>query len=120
MQFNFRNIPDPPIIIRLSTPYERNFVLKKCAEFKRLNNTQFCLRNIGLESDQLFFVNENLTPYNYKMFKTALILKKDKRIKSKFTLRGIVHIKHYNNDETVRIDCPEDLNELFLESYAEQ
>lgn len=117
---NLRNVPDPPILVRLNTPYERNFFLRKCAEFKRFHKTRFCLRHVGYENDRLFFVNENLTPSNYNIFKTANGLRKNNRIKSAYTNRGIVHIKQLNSDEPVRIDDLKELDAFFRESSSDQ
>lgn len=110
---NYRNVPDPPILVRLNTPYDKNFVLKKCADFKRLNKTNFCLKDIGIDSDEIFYVNENLTPFNYKIFKTAIGLKNKNLIQAARSIRGIVHIKRINCKEFLPINDLEELNQFF-------
>lgn len=110
---SYKNVPDPPIVIRLHSPFDKNFLLKSTKDFKRSNNTQMCLRHVGLDSDELFYVNENLTPHNYGIFKTALGLKKKKIITNAYTIRGIVYIRKLNSEEHTKIDTIEQLKSFF-------
>lgn len=110
---NMKTVPkdvDPPIIVRFFTPYERNFILKTISNFKRQNNSPLTLNHIGMDSNVIFYVNENLTPHNYRIFLSAIRLKKDKKLKSVFTVRGLVHIIKEDNDKPIRIETFEKLN----------
>lgn len=106
---------DEVIVAKFKSPFGKNFLLKSIANFRRNNKSTLCLRNAGFESNEPIYVNENLTPHNHQIFKAALNLKKGKRIKSTFTLRGLVYVKKFDSDEPLLIESPEELAQLFLE-----
>lgn len=100
-------------MIKFNTPYEKNYFLRIVAAHRRKFKSPLRLSNAGFQSDTPFYINENLTPHNYGIFKTALGLKKDMVLKTVFTLRGIVYVKQNENDEPINIIFPEQLNQFF-------
>lgn len=105
--------PDSSIIMKMDTPYDKNYVLKCINNYKKNNKCNLKLNIIGFDSDVNFFVNENLTATNYNIFKTALKCRKMDKISSVFTLRGIVHIRINAGDEPVCVNSIDELNNLF-------
>lgn len=109
-----QNSPDAVIIVKLFSPYDKNFILKSLAIFRKNFKTQLCLHHIGYSNNtRKVYVNENLTSANFKIFRTALDLVKDNRLISAFTLRGLVYIKVNNTDQPMRIDEISDLDKFF-------
>lgn len=104
---------DDVVVIKLHSPYEKNFVLKSISKFKREKNRHLSLFEIGIESDKPIYVNENLTPHNYGIFKSALKLKKQKMIHAAYTIRGLVYIKTFNSDVDQLIEFPDQLQQYF-------
>lgn len=113
---NYRNVPDPPIVIKFYTPFEKNYFLKTVALHRNKFKSPLRLSDAGFESDTPFYINENLTPHNYGIFKTALKLKKDKILKTVYSLRGIVYVKQNENDEPISIIFPDQLQPFFRTS----
>lgn len=106
---------DAVIIVKMWSPYDRNYFLKTLANFRKINKGFFfSLRDIGMNSDTKFFVNENLTAKNYNILRAALRLKKSHRIHSAFPIRGMVNIKIHANDQPIQIDELEHLNNSHL------
>lgn len=110
---NIRGIKDGPIVAKLQTPFEKNYILKVITDYKRNLKKQLNLRQIGFESDVPFYIHENLTPFNHRILKSALRLKKDKQIKSVYTIRGIVYIKMLDSESPVCLKTFDELNDLF-------
>lgn len=104
---NIRNVADPPIIVKLRSPFEKNRLIKTLAAFRRKNKSPLRLIHAGLQSDVPFYVNENLTPHNYDIFKAALRLKKDKVLATAYTVRGIVYVKKLDGDKPFPIEMPD-------------
>lgn len=112
---------DAVIIVKMWSPYDKNYFLKSFASFKKLNKGFFfCLRHIGINSDNKFYVNENLTATNFNILRAAVRMKKRKYIHSAFTMRGLVYIKKTANDNLTLIDDINCLNELFPDSANHQ
>lgn len=108
------NSRDAVIIVKMWSPYDKNHFLKTFADFRRKNKGFFfCLRHIGINSDNKFFVNENLTSANFKLLCAANRLKKEHYIYSAYTIRGLVHIRKSQNDQAILIDDLDHLNNLF-------
>lgn len=107
------NSPNAVIMVKLLSPYDKNFILKSIANFRKRNKTPLLLRHIGENCDRPFYINENLTSLNFKILQSAVGLKKAKRLKSVFTLRGLVYIKFNSDEEPVRIDSMENLLNFF-------
>lgn len=105
--------PDAVIMVKLWSPYDKNFVLKSIANFRKLNKTSLLLNSIGFDSDRPFYINENLTMVNYKILQAAIKLKNVKRLKAAFTMRGIVYVKVDGNDPAIRVESLEELDNLF-------
>lgn len=104
---------DDVIVAKLLSPYEKNFLLKSIAKYRREYKTQLSLNHAGIQSDQYIYLNENLTPHNHKIFKAALRLKKDNKISAAYTLRGLVYIKKINSVEPILIEFFDELNKFF-------
>lgn len=116
---NKNNSKDAVIIVKMWSPYDKNFFLKSLANFRKSNKDFFfCLRHLGFQSDNKFYVNENLTSHNFNILCAAVRLKKNHHIYSAFTMRGLVYIKKTANDHVVQIDNIEHLYKLFPGSEA--
>lgn len=99
------------------SPYDKNFFLKSLANYKKINK-DFCftLNDVGLDSNTKFFVNESLTVGNYVILREAVRMKRNKRIHSAFSMRGLVYVRKTANDQPIRIDEYEQLKSLFSTS----
>lgn len=107
---------DAVIIVKMWSAYDKNFFLKSLANFRKLNKGfSFTLRDIGLNSDNKFYVNENLTQFNFNILRAAIRLKKKNLLHSAFTLRGLVYIKRGANDNLIHIEEIGHLHQLFPE-----
>ena len=95
------------------TTYERNYVLTSIKNYVRETKDTFRLNLIGFDSQTPFFLNENLTPDNHRIFLRAHSLKKDEIISSAFTLRGFVYIKTQGSDEPMLIEEIDELDQFF-------
>lgn len=111
-----RGSPDSVIMVNLTTPFDKNFILKNIAMFRKSNKSNLILKHAGIDSEQPFYVNENLTNHNYKIFQNALKLKKQKHLYSVFTLRGLVYVKRNSNDPPTLIENIDQLTQLFREN----
>lgn len=107
-----RDYPET-IIVHLVSPNDKNYILKNIALFKKSNKTNMQLKHIGLNSDKPFYVNENLTTNNYKIFQNALKLKRQKCLESTFTLRGLVYVKRAREEPPIMVDSSDKLINLF-------
>lgn len=106
---------DEVIVAKFHSPFEKNFLLKTISKYRHDNQKTLSLRQAGFDSDEPIYVNENLTPHNHKIFKEAQLYKKSKKIKSAFTLRGLVYVRKFDSDEPVLLEFPDDLKMLFRE-----
>ncbi|XP_059223232.1 uncharacterized protein LOC131997010 [Stomoxys calcitrans] len=52
---------DATIIVDLMSSYDKNYILKSMAFFKRTNKTPLLLNHIGFDSNYVVHINENLT-----------------------------------------------------------
>lgn len=93
-------------------PYDKNFVLKNVAMFRKSSKSKLSLKHAGFDSDTPFYINENLTNHNYKIFKNTMKLKKQKHLKSVFTTRGLVYVKCSRTDTPILIENINQLTEL--------
>lgn len=107
------NSPDSTIIIKMESAYDKNFLLRSMYNYRNKIRGQLQLNAIGFESDATFFINENLTSNNYHIFKSALKLKKMKKLSSVFTRRGLVYIKVNTGDEATCASSIDELNVFF-------
>lgn len=108
------NSPDAAIIVNLFSPYDKNFVLKSIATFKKQTECkQLKLDLIGFDSSTYFFVNESLTVKNYRILLEASKLKKGKHLHSAYSFRGLVYVKRTMSDQAIRIDNINQLNDIF-------
>lgn len=105
--------PDSTIIIKMESAYDKNYILRSINNYKKSTRSNLKLNLIGFESDQNFFINENLTSANYNIFKYALKYKKMNKLYSVFTRRGLVYVKIAARDEAVTVRSVDELNEFF-------
>lgn len=117
------NSQDAVIIVKMMSPYDKNFFLKTLSLFRNSNkNFNFRLSQIDSNVepnstfDNKFFVNENLTHSNYRLLQAAIKLKRGKKLCAAFSLRGIVYVKISPNDQPTRIDEFGDINKLFRDT----
>lgn len=119
---NKSNSPDAVIIVKLMSPYDKNFMLKSIAGFRKATRGPLMIKHIGIKSgnsqrynsNDPIYINENLTSNNYNIFLSALRLKRSNHLRSVFTMRGLVYVKNDNTDQPLRIDDINQLNEFFL------
>lgn len=105
--------PDSTIIMKMESPYDKNYLLRCIQDYKKINKCNLKLNILGFDSDVNFFINENLSPTNYKIFKNALKYKKVGRLASVFTRRGIVNIKVSAGVDPTPVISESELNNLF-------
>lgn len=103
---------DPTIIAKFGTSYQRNFVLKSISNFIRHNKEPLRLSLLGFDANNPFYVNENLTPLNYKTFLQALRYKRDRLLESVYTMRGKVKVKLPNSGDFCQVNTIDELNTL--------
>lgn len=104
---------DGTILVQLFSAYDRNYILKSLSNFRKNTKSQFCLNNIGFNSNKQIYINENLTSHNFKILQAALKLKRQKDISSAYSLRGLIYIKMKPTDEPILIEDISDLSRLF-------
>lgn len=109
---NNRNSTDGTIIIKLTTPFDKNNFLKTIAQFKRANNDIMRLHHVGINSDSPIYFNESLTKTNHVILQTAVRFKKQKQLHAVFTMRGIVHVKVTESDTAAYVDSIHKLNSI--------
>lgn len=109
----------PTILVKLFSPYEKNYFLKSVSNYRRRSKDLLRLTLINFESNEPFYINENLSLTNYKIFNKCLKLKKEKSIFSVFTIRGIVHVIKEESGQPIRIEYFSDLNDLFRANASE-
>lgn len=102
-----------PVIIKFFSSYERNHLLVKIAEYRRIHKRQLILRDVGIESENPIYIRECLTKKNQQILHAALNLKKQKLITTVFTSRGIVYIKYQVHGDAVIINNIESLTAEF-------
>lgn len=117
---NKNNSKDAVIIVKMWSPYDKNYFLKSFTNFRKINKGfNFCLKHIGESSNNKFYINENLTQYNFNILRAANKLKKAHRIHSAFSLRGLIYVKIAADSNLIRIDEIEVLNDLFRDYEPE-
>lgn len=73
-----KNSPDVPIIVKMWSPYDKNFFLKSLAGFKKMNKDfYFTLNDVGLGSNTKLCINESLIQSNYQILREAKRMKRD-------------------------------------------
>lgn len=112
------NSPDAVIIVKLMSPYDKNFVLKCLASYRKDPNNKLLLNTIGFNSNTAFYINENLSNTNYKIFQEAIRLKKSKSIQSAYTFRGLVYVRRDVRDEPICIEHIDVLNGFRQHDFA--
>lgn len=105
--------PDAVIIVKLLSPYDKNFVLKSLNAYKKINKNNLMINIFGFTSNENFYINEHLTNTNYKILRAAVRMKKDKRCYAAYSFRGLVYVKCTETDKPVCIESTEALEELF-------
>lgn len=116
---NKNNSPAPTILAKMMSPYEKNFFLKTVANYRRRNKDLLRLYLINFDANNPFYVNENLSQTNYKIFNKALKMKKEQIFLSVFTMRGIVHVVKNETDQPIRIEFFDQLEKFFRENGNE-
>lgn len=99
------NSNDTAIMVKFASAYERNYVLKSIAAFRKKTNRQLCLRDAGYSSDVFIYLRESLSQQNKQLLQHALQLKKHKQLASVYTARGCVYVKRHHTESAVLIDC---------------
>lgn len=110
---------DTCIMVNLISPYEKNFILKSIAIFKRSNKTNLLLNHIGFDSNKSFYVNENLTNENYIILQNALKLKRQKCLETAYSFRGLIYVKRIKSEPPILIENINQLSTFFQESLEQ-
>ena len=103
---------DPDIIIQLGSPQDKNNFLRTAAKHIRDTGNPLRLRDLGFDSDQPFYINEQLTAANHKILKHAIRFKRQEQLFSVFTRRGLTHVKISDKSNVISIQSIEQLNLL--------
>lgn len=112
--------PDAVIIVKLNSAYDKNYILRTLANFRKVNKSNLLLDYIGYGSNAPFYINENLTSTNHKILKSTINLRKSRKIFATFTMRGLVYIKINENDKPVCIHFIDDLKNFFRDEQNNQ
>lgn len=107
-----RTYTDGTILIKVATPSDKNFLLKTIAIYKRNKGDLLRLHDAGFNSDMPIYMNESLTKTNHSILQLAVRMKRQKKLYSVFTLRGLINVKLNENDTSVCIDSIEKLCEI--------
>lgn len=105
--------PDAVIIVKLHSPYDKNYFLKTLSEFRRNTKSNLSLSILGFQTETNFYIKENLTHSNYQILQAAVRLRKQNQVHSAYTYRGLVYIKHFVNDNPICIEHINMLDTLF-------
>lgn len=111
--------PASTILVKLMCPFDRNVILKTISTYRRKSKDLLILNVLNFDSNEPFYVNENLTKTNYTIFNEALKLKKRNVFSTVFTLRGIVHVKEKDIDNPIPISNVAELKTFFLNHHTE-
>ena len=103
---------DGPIIVKLSSAYERNNLMRSFAMFRRNNKSPLTLQHIGFNSTEPIYINENLTKFNNLIMRAAAKHRREGKLTAAYTLRGLVFVRMHNNDAPLHIKSLEMLEEL--------
>lgn len=110
---NNNNYPHAPIVIKFLSPTDKSMVLRSIANHRKTSQQPLRLRDLGFNdndnNNRAVFIHECLTVKNRSLLQTALKLKRDNKLFSVFTMRGIVHIKKTSKERPTMINNAEDL-----------
>lgn len=87
-------------------------MLKALADFRRENSRNFCQTDIGFVTNKPIFLHESLTPHYRGIFRLANKLKHQKHIFSAYSMRGVVYIRRRKQDNPLKIDSIDQLNDI--------
>lgn len=103
---------DAPIIIKLTTPQDKNFMMRTIAEFRNTTKDLLRLHHLGFQSAVPIYINECLSKENHTILKKAITYKKHKQVHAAFTRRGLVYVRRSHNDVPVCINSHRMLEQL--------
>lgn len=105
---------DSPIIFKFSSPQEKNSVLTSVALYRKRNNRQLCLQDVGINSakNNNIYMHGSLTSRNRSFLQQAVRLKRRKQLFSVYTRFGSVFVKESVNGMTIQIENDETLNAI--------
>jgi len=90
---NINATTDAGVIVKLKSPTEKVQLLKAAAVFRKENNCTLSLKHAGINSQTPIYINECLTQLKKHLLNAAIRLKKQRKVKAVFTLRGKVFIR---------------------------
>ena len=102
---------DGPIIVKLYSSFERNYLMRSFAMFRR-QNRPLTLQQIGFQSHAPIYLNENLTKTNNSIMRAASKYKREKKCSAAYSLRGWVFVRIQQNDAPILIKSLSMLDEL--------
>lgn len=107
------NSTDGVIMAKFLSPYDKNFFLKSYSKYKKQTKTNLKLKDIGFDSYNTVYINENLSNTNYRILQEAVLLKKQKYIHSAYTFRGLVYVKKNTISQPLCIEHVDILKQFF-------
>lgn len=99
---DLRRLSRLPITTGSSPPIVCQFAIRNARDefFRRyLKTRNLSLRNVGFDSDQRVYMNENLTPHARNIRTEAIKMKKDGVLLKVFTRNGVVYIQRREGSE---------------------
>jgi len=107
-----KSTTDAPIIIKLHDINDKVTIIKAASQFRKDNNTTLLLQHVGVEGDSPIYLNECLTAQKQQILNHAVRLKRNKKLKAVYTLRGQVYVKHSEEANAHLIMNTDMLNEF--------
>lgn len=97
--YRIKNNDNAPLLVKFRHTQIKQDLLRKIREMKGLK-TDEC----GMEGPtKNIYINEDLTPYNQRIFKEARELVKQRKIKKTFCVRGVIYIQCKESDSSKAI-----------------
>lgn len=104
----------PPIVIKFFSQHDKLLVLRSIANHRKITNKQLHLDDLGLGNVKAtlksnVYLHESLTIKNRSLLQQALKAKRDKKLFSVFTIRGLVYIKKSKDEDAKLFQSTDDL-----------
>lgn len=104
------NNPNSAVVIKFYTPLDRNRTLRAFSDYRKRTKSIISLTAVGLEGK--FSIFESLATDTRKILQEAISLRREGKLASVFTLRGVVYVKVDKNSTALRIDARADLHKF--------
>lgn len=98
------------IVLKFNSFQDRNAVLKAASNYRKLNNRELSLRDLGLELDNSCYLNESVTKHTRLLLQSAITLKRKKQLFSAYTKFGSLYVKKFATGKSFLIESADDLH----------